>query len=80
MDRVGLKRVEATALKLTMQERARLAETLLLSLDAPVEVEDLRLWVVEAERRLRDLRTGKAKARSSSDALRRARAAISCER
>lgn len=57
--------------------RARLAEKLLLSLDAPSEEENLLLWVAEAERRLRSLRAGKAREIPGDDVLRRAREAIS---
>lgn len=54
-------RLESTALRLPLQERARLAERLILSLDTPSDEENLRLWVAEAERRLKDLRRGAAK-------------------
>jgi putative addiction module component (TIGR02574 family) len=59
------------------EDRARLAEKLILSLDAPPEEENLRLWVAEAERRLQELRAGKAKEIPARDVFRRARAAIS---
>jgi hypothetical protein len=68
--------LEAKVMKLGMGERARLAEKLILSLDAPSEEENLRLWVAEAERRLLDLRAGKARETPARDVLRRARAAI----
>jgi len=61
---------------LDLNARTRLAEGLLLSLDAPTEEENLSLWVAEAERRLRDLRTGKAKEIPAREALDRARAAL----
>lgn len=69
--------IEAEALRLDLQGRAQLAEKLLLSLDAPSDEENLRLWVDEAERRLRDLRDGKAREIPSDEALRKARAALS---
>jgi hypothetical protein len=69
--------LETEVLKLSLEARARLAEKLILSLDAPSEEENLHLWVVEAERRLRELRAGKAKEISSEDALRSARTALS---
>lgn len=68
--------LEEKAMKLDIGDRARLAEKLILSLDAPPEQENLRLWVAEAERRLQELRTGKAKEISAGDVIRRARAAI----
>ncbi len=78
--RKGVERLAVSALKLGMQDRALLAEKLLLSLDAPAEEENLELWVTEAERRLRRLRAGRDKAYPAADVLRRARAAISCKR
>ena len=68
--------VEAKALTLGLRDRARLAEKLLLSLDAPSDEENLRLWVAEAERRRHELRTGKAKEIPAREVFKRARAAI----
>jgi hypothetical protein len=68
--------LETEALKLDLAERARLAETLLLSLDAPSEEENLQLWVHEAERRLGDLRSGRARERSVTAVFRRAMASL----
>ncbi len=73
---MGLDDLESEALKLNATERALLAERLFLSLDAPSEEENLRLWVTEAERRLGELRAGDTVEVSSQDVLRRARAAI----
>ncbi|HEX5645388.1 MAG TPA: addiction module protein [Nitrospira sp.] len=69
--------LEAAIMKLDLEARARLAEKLILSLDAPSDEENLRLWVAEAERRLRDLREGRAKEISAEEVFRRARQAIS---
>lgn len=69
--------VEAEAMKLEIDARARLAERLILSLDAPPEEENLRLWVAEAERRLRELRAGTAREIPADEVFRRARAEIS---
>ena len=52
--------LEAEVMRLDLEARARLAEKLLLSLDAPSEEENLHLWVAEAERRLKELREGEA--------------------
>jgi putative addiction module component (TIGR02574 family) len=68
--------LEAKVLELGIEDRARLAETLILSLDAPEEEENLRLWVAEAERRLQQLRTGKAREIPARDVFHRARAAL----
>lgn len=69
--------LEAAIMKLDLEARARLAEKLILSLDAPSDEENLRLWVAEAERRLRDLCEGRAKEIPAEEVFRRARQAIS---
>jgi len=63
-------------MNLSLEGRAQLAEKLILSLDAPSGEENLHLWVVEAERRLKELREGKAKEIPAEEVFRRARAAI----
>ena len=73
---LNLEELETKVLNLSLEERARLAEKLILSLDAPSEEENLHLWVVEAEKRLKALREGKAKEIPADKAFRRARAAI----
>jgi hypothetical protein len=72
----SLETLETKAMKLAVEDRALLAEKLILSLDAPSEEENLVLWVAEAERRLQELRSGKAKERSAREVFRRAKAAI----
>lgn len=69
--------LEAEIMKLDLDARARLAEKLILSLDALSDEENLRLWVVEAERRLRDLREGRAKEIPAEEVFRLARQTIS---
>lgn len=69
--------LDAEIMKLDLDARARLAEKLILSLDVPSDKENLHLWVVEAERRLRDLREGGAKEIPAEEIFRRARQAIS---
>ena len=73
---LNLEELETKVLNLSLEGRARLAEKLILSLDAPSEEENLHLWVVEAEKRLKTLREGKAKEIPAEEAFRRARAAI----
>ena len=68
--------LDAEIMKLDLDARARLAEKLILSLDVPSDEENLHLWVVEAERRLRDLREGRAKEIPAEEMFRRARQAI----
>jgi len=71
-----LEELEAEIMNLSLDRRAQLAEKLILSLDAPSGEENLHLWVVEAERRLKELREGKAKEMPAEEVFRRARAAI----
>lgn len=73
---MGLEDLETEALKLSLAERAMLAERLLLSLDAPAEEDNLRLWVAEAERRIAELRAGVVDEIPAREVMRRARAAI----
>jgi len=53
-----LKQIEAESLNLSEEERAELAQKLLLSLDIPSEKEIAEDWVLEAQRRARDLDKG----------------------
>jgi putative addiction module component (TIGR02574 family) len=69
--------LEAEIMKLDLDARARLAEKLILSLDAPSDEENLRLWVAEAQRRLSDLREGRARELPAEEVFRRARQAVS---
>ena len=71
-----LKELEKEAMKLSIDERAALAERLLLSVDAPSDVENVRLWVKEAERRLKELREGTAIEVPMDEVFRRARAGV----
>jgi len=54
-----LNELESEALKLDPRSRARLAESLLASLDDLSEAEAERLWLDEAERRERDWDAGR---------------------
>jgi len=53
-----LNQIEAEALNLSGEERAELAQKLLLSLDTPSEEEIAEDWVMEAQRRARELDEG----------------------
>lgn len=64
--------VIAAALQLSLEERAQLAGRLLLSLDEPSESELERLWLEEAERRLREFREGKVRGIPADEVFRRA--------
>jgi putative addiction module component (TIGR02574 family) len=68
-----LKNCTKKALGLPLQERARLAEHLLASLDKPTEQENEKLWVAEASRRYEGYKKGRISARLAGDAIREAR-------
>jgi len=67
--------LEAELLRLPSHVRAHLAEALLASLDKPDAELDLA-WADEAERRARELESGKVTAIPASDAHARARAKL----
>jgi putative addiction module component (TIGR02574 family) len=53
-----LKQLEKEALHLPEEERAALAQKILLSLDEPSEAENAVAWLAEAQRRGRELDQG----------------------
>ena len=55
---MNLKQIESEALHLAENERAKLAQKLLLSLDAPSEDEVAADWFIEAHHRAKDLDEG----------------------
>ncbi len=65
------------ARSLSVEERAALAGTLLLSLDEPSDSDVERLWIGEAEHRLQEFREGKVKGIPAEEAFDRALADIS---
>ncbi len=73
---MDIARLESETMRLKIDERAHLAEKLLLSLDAPTDEENLQLWVTEAEQRIKDLREGKAKEIPADEVLRKLRMTI----
>ncbi len=76
MPSVDLPDLEAEALKLPIDERAHLAETLLESLDALSEEEHRRLWTEEAMRRDAELDADSSRARPAEHVFRDARARL----
>ena len=72
-----LEEIINVAKDLSLEERAELAGTLLLSLDEPSESDVERLWLQEAERRLQEFREGKVKGISTEEVFDRAIADIS---
>ena len=70
---MSIEELEAEALKLTPQARAKLAGKLLESLEGLTEEENQQLWAEEAERRDAELDETPDKARSADDVFREAR-------
>jgi putative addiction module component (TIGR02574 family) len=68
--------VESRALRLPRRERARLAQRLISSLDQEVSPDVDKLWLKEAERRLRELKSGRAAGIPAEKVVRKARSAL----
>lgn len=68
--------IVASAMKLPHHERVRLAQELIASLDEEIEVGVEELWLAEAERRLEELRSGKAQGVPAEEAFAKARNAL----
>ncbi len=64
----------AEALKLTAEDRVRLADRLLASLSADTEIEEA--WAAEVERRIAEIESGRAQMIPAAEAIARARAAL----
>ena len=71
--RTPFEEMAAEAMKLPLRDRVRLAQQLASSLDDRVESNVEELWLAEAERRLEEFRTGKAKGIDAADAFVKAR-------
>jgi Putative addiction module component len=74
--RMRTEEIEAEALKLDPQARARLAKKLLESLETLSDQENERLWAEEADRRDADWDSAPGSARPAADVLRDARAKL----
>ena len=72
-----LKAIQYRVLQLPLQERARLAERLLSSLDEVDTIEAEKLWAEEAERRYREYKRGRIRSHPAETVFRRARALLS---
>lgn len=68
--------LELEALKLPVADRARLAETLLQSLDTLTEEENRRLWIEEARRRDAELDADPSLGRPADEVFAKARARL----
>ncbi len=73
---MNLKQIEDAALHLPEDQRAALAQKLLLSLDAASENEIAQDWLVEARRRARELEDGTVKPIPAEEVRRKARALL----
>ena len=71
-----LKQIEDEVLHLSEDERAELAQKLLLSLDEPSEDEIAEDWLVEAQRRARELDEGIAQPVPADEVRRKAQALL----
>ena len=69
-------KLEASALKLPPEQRARLAERLISSLEQATDVDAEALWLSEAERRLDELESGTASPLPADQVLARARSSL----
>lgn len=69
-----LQEVASKALSLSPPERAELAHELILSLDEVTDKEVEKAWDAEIERRVAEIKSGKAKGRPAEDILAEIRA------
>jgi len=73
---MNLKEIEDNALHLSEEERAELAQKLLLSLDTPTVGEIEQDWLVEAHRRARELDEGIVQPIPAEEVRKKARALL----
>ena len=73
---MNLKDIENEALHLSEEERAELAQKLLISLDAPSENEISADWLLEAQRRAKELDEGIVQPIPSDEVRRKAQALL----
>ncbi len=66
-----LETLETEAMKLTLEERAYLADRLLASLSADADIEEA--WAAEVERRIADIESGRVHVIPAAEAIARAR-------
>ena len=73
---MNLKQIAGEALHLSEEERAQLAQQLLISLDSPSENEISAAWLREAQGRARELDAGTVQPISADDVRRKALALL----
>ena len=71
-----VRKIEKEALSLPPEDRARLAERLIPSLDPEAEPESEQLWLEEAERRLDELCSHRVASVPADEVFERARSTI----
>ena len=71
-----IQEIENEVLSLPPQERAIIAEHIIRSLDDEEDPEVERLWIAEAERRYKEYKEGKVKARPASLVFKEARSKL----
>lgn len=73
---MSFQRIEDEALQLSKEERAQLIQRLILSLETP-SAEELRAdWLLEAQRRAKELDNGVVQGVSGDEVMRKARTLI----
>jgi len=70
------KEIEEQALQLPHRERAELIRQLIKSLDEEEDIEAEKLWLEEAERRYKEYKKGKIKAKSAETVFKDARSIL----
>jgi len=68
--------LESRVLKLSSRQRARLAQRLISSLDQDADPDTERLWLEEAERRLRELESGRVRGIPAESVIKKVRSAL----
>jgi putative addiction module component (TIGR02574 family) len=74
---MGLDKIENEILRLSLKDRAALAQWLLRSLDDLSDEEMQALWIDEAERRLDEMEEGRVSEIPAEEVIHRARSIIS---
>ena len=72
-----LEEVARKVLNLPLEERAKLAHELIVSIDDAIDKEAEAAWDTEIERRVKEIKSGKAKGRAAEDILAEIRAKYS---
>lgn len=73
---MDFKTIEDEALHLSPEDRAKLAQRLILSLDSLTDIEIKESWLVEAQRRAQEIDRGEVQAIPAEEVRRKARALL----